>query len=109
MNSIAKGGLALPDIQLSKESLDLIAAVRPFVGNRGKSVIDTLLSLVDEAGARLQGMDIRSLASRAQDAFLEKMDSAVALFLILILLWLVDYGSFSGKQTSRPASQGGGR
>lgn len=83
--------------QLTKETLDLISALRPFTGQKGRSVIDTLISLADSQVSAIEGLEISTLAEQARDLLVNRIDSALALFIILIIVWLVQV--FGASQT----------
>lgn len=73
--------------QLTKETIELIAALRPFTGHRGQKLIDTLVEL-SRPGVNMGVMDVHSLTARASDLLSERLDSAVSLSLILAAAWL---------------------
>ncbi len=83
--------------QLTKETLDLISALRPFTGRKGRSVIDTLISLADTQVSTIEGLEMAALAEQARDLLANRMDSALSLFIILIVVWLVQV--FGASQT----------
>lgn len=72
---------------ITKESLDLVAALRPFTGERGRKLIDTLVEIAQGAGAT-GAMDVTTMTVRTRDLLSEKLDSAVSLSLILAASWL---------------------
>ncbi len=74
---------------LTKETLDLISALRPFTGQKGRGVIDTLLSIAENSNSIIEGMEITTLAEQARNLLAARIDSALSLFIILVVVWLV--------------------
>ncbi|QUL98094.1 MAG: hypothetical protein IMF26_08550 [Candidatus Fermentithermobacillus carboniphilus] len=74
--------------QITKESLDLITALKPFTGQKGRSLIDTLVELCQEPSAGVEGMEITTLAEKARGLLTARVESAISLFLILVVVWL---------------------
>ncbi|HHY12889.1 MAG TPA: hypothetical protein GX529_09710 [Firmicutes bacterium] len=85
---------------LTKETLDLILALRPFTGPKGRGVIDTLISLADSSASLVEGLEITTLAEQARDLLTARIDSALSLFIILIVVWLVQVFTISPAQES---------
>ncbi|MGI6162518.1 MAG: hypothetical protein ACOYEQ_01125 [Bacillota bacterium] len=85
---------------LTKETLDLISALRPFTGQKGRGVIDTLLSLAESSNSIIEGMEITTLAEQARDLMAARIDSALSLFIILVVVWLVQV--FAGSHVAEP-------
>lgn len=74
---------------ISKEALDLVSALRPFASSLGQRVIDTVLGLAEEiVGPEIGGLELDSLGQKAQGLFEDTLESAVALFLVIVVLWL---------------------
>ncbi len=73
---------------ITKETLDLVSALRPFTGERGRRLIDTLVEIAQGAGAEMGAMDVSTMTVRARDLLSEKLDSAVSLSLILAASWM---------------------
>ncbi|HHY17693.1 MAG TPA: hypothetical protein GX524_06415 [Firmicutes bacterium] len=86
--------------QLTKETLDLISALRPFTGQKGRGVIDTLLGLTEGTNSIIEGMEITTLAEQARDLLAARIDSALSLFIILVVIWLVQV--FAASQAREP-------
>jgi hypothetical protein len=74
--------------QITKETLDLIVALRPFTGQRGRKLIDTIVEISQTSGNELGAMEISTLTTKARDLLSDKLDSAVSLSLILAAAWL---------------------
>lgn len=74
--------------QITRETLDLIAALRPFTGPRGRKLIDTLLDISQSIETTIGVMDIGALSEKARNLLSEKLDSALSLSLILAAAWL---------------------
>jgi len=89
---------------LTKESLDLISALRPFTGRRGRNLIDTLVDLAEGDSSGIEGMEIASLAEKASDLLSVKIESAISLFFILVIVWLVQLFTTSQPQEPKPAT-----
>ncbi len=85
---------------LTKETLDLISALRPFTGQKGRGVIDTLLSLTESSNSIIEGMEITTLAEQARDLMAARIDSALSLFIILVVVWLVQV--FASSHVAEP-------
>lgn len=85
---------------LTKETLDLISALRPFTGQKGRGVIDTLLSLAESSNSIIEGMEITTLAEQARDLMAARIDSALSLFIILVVVWLVQV--FASSHVAEP-------
>ncbi|MGI6667042.1 MAG: hypothetical protein ACOX5Q_06265 [Bacillota bacterium] len=73
--------------QVTRETLDLIAALRPFTAERGQKLIDTLMELSQTSGVA-ESLEIGTMAEKAQNLLAERIDSAVSLSLILAASWL---------------------
>ena len=73
---------------ITKETLDLVAALRPFTGERGRKLIDTLVEIAMGASADMGAMDVTTMTVKARDLLSEKLDSAVSLSLILAASWM---------------------
>lgn len=80
---------------LTKETLDLVSALRPFTGRRGRGVIDTLISLTDSSVSLSDGIELTTLAEQAGNLLASRVDSAVSLFIILVVVWLVQVFTLS--------------
>lgn len=89
---------------ITKETLDLIAALRPFTGERGRRLIDTLVEISQAAGDSMGAMEVTTMAEKARNLLSEKLDSAVSLSLILAASWLGSTLEASGL-LSRPQTQ----
>lgn len=87
---------------LSKETLDLVSALRPFTGERGRDVIDTLISLAESSASLADGVELAALAEQAKNLLASRVDSAFSLFIILVALWLVQ--AFTMSSGSDPVS-----
>ncbi|HAF67237.1 MAG: hypothetical protein WBL52_01185 [Bacillota bacterium] len=87
---------------LSKETLDLVSALRPFTGERGRDVIDTLISLAESSASLADGVELAALAEQAKNLLASRVDSAFSLFIILVVLWLVQ--AFTMSSGSDPVS-----
>ena len=87
---------------LSKETLDLVSALRPFTGERGRDVIDTLISLAESSASLADGVELAALAEQAKNLLASRVDSAFSLFIILVVLWLVQ--AFTMSSGSNPVS-----
>lgn len=90
---------------LTKETLDLVSALRPFTAGRSRHVLDTLISLADKSTALSDGIELTTLAEQATNLLSDRIDSAISLFLILVVLWLVQAFSVSniaGPGLSQP-------
>lgn len=88
------------DGHLTRETIDLITALRPFADRRGQSLIDTIMDLTEGIGD-MEGMQIGSLAEKARNQLTSKVDSAVSLFLIILASAVADL--FSGQNQEVPA------
>ncbi len=91
--------------QLTKETIELIAALRPFTGHRGQKLIDTLIEL-SRPDVNMGAMDVHSLTARASDLLSERLDSAVSLSLILAAAWLgaaIQSNEDEADETAQPA------
>jgi len=74
---------------ISKEALDLVSALRPFASPMGQRVIDTVMGIAEEvAGPEIGDLEFESLGEKAQGLFQDTIESAIALFLVLAVLWL---------------------
>ncbi len=73
---------------ITKEALDLVAALRPFTGERGRRLIDTLMEITQSEDSGLGLMDVNSVTVKARDLLSERLDSAISLSLILAASWL---------------------
>jgi hypothetical protein len=73
--------------QVTRETLDLIAALRPFTAERGQKLIDTLMEIT-QVGGMAESLEIETMADKAQNLLADKLDSAVSLSLILAASWL---------------------
>ncbi len=94
--------------QLTKETLDLIAALRPFTAERGQKLIDTLLELAQTSGS-VESLEIESMAEKAQNLLAERLDSAVSLSLILAASWLgAKLETFLARRMAEMGGQGRG-
>jgi len=80
---------------LNKETLDLVSALRPFAGQWGRNVIDTLISLADSSTSLADGIELTALAEQAKSKLLSRIDSALSLFIILVVVWLVQVFTLS--------------
>jgi hypothetical protein len=87
---------------LSKETLDLVSALRPFTGEKGRDVIDTLISLAESSASLADGVELAALAEQAKNLLASRVDSAFSLFIILVVLWLVQ--AFTMSSGSDPVS-----
>lgn len=86
---------------ITRETLDLIVALRPFTGERGRRLIDTLVEISRASGDSMGAMDITSMTEKARNLLSEKLDSAVSLSLILAASWLgttLDASGLFGKE-----------
>ncbi len=90
---------------VTKETLDLVAALRPFTGDRGRKLIDTLLEIAQGSGDAMGAMDVSSMTIKARDLLSEKLDSAVSLSLILAASWLGNALETSGLLKKPSQSQ----
>jgi limonene-1,2-epoxide hydrolase len=72
--------------QVTRETLDLITALRPFTSERGQRLIDTLIEIT-QAGTMTESLEITTMTERAQGLLAERLDSAVSLSLILAASW----------------------
>jgi len=73
---------------ITKETLDLVAALRPFTGERGRKLIDTLVEIAQGASVDMGTMDVTTMTVKARDLLSDKLDSAVSLSLILAASWM---------------------
>ncbi len=73
---------------ITRETLDLIVALRPFTGERGRKLIDTLVEIAQTAGDTMGAMDVTVMTEKARNLLSDKLDSAVSLSLILAASWL---------------------
>lgn len=80
---------------LTKETLDLVSALRPFTGQRGRDVIDTLITLTGSSTLLSNGIELTSLAEQARSMLFTRIDSAFSLFIILVVVWLVQVFTLS--------------
>ncbi|HHW26460.1 MAG TPA: hypothetical protein GXX23_03850 [Firmicutes bacterium] len=76
------------DGQVTRETLDLIMALRPFTGPRGQKIIDTLAEIAQSSSGSMEAFNISNLAVRAKNLLAERIDSAVSLSLLLAAAWL---------------------
>ena len=92
---------------ITRETLDLIVALKPFTGERGRKLIDTLVEISQSAGDGMGAMDVSAMTEKARNLLSEKLDSAVSLSLILAASWLgnnlENSGLFKRKETGQPA------
>lgn len=88
----SKGGFSVTG-QISKEALDLVAALRPFTNERGRNLIDTMIGLFEEDLAKVGGLEISSLAEKARTVLTSTVETAMSLFLILVIVWLAQYAT----------------
>ncbi|MBE3519764.1 MAG: hypothetical protein IMW97_05600 [Firmicutes bacterium] len=73
---------------ISKEALDLVSALRPFASRMGQRVIDTVMGIAEEvAGPEIGDLELESLGEKAQGLFQDTIETAIALFLIIVALW----------------------
>jgi hypothetical protein len=102
-----QGGLFVAEGLITRETLDLVAALRPFTGERGRKLIDTLVEIAQGAGSEMGAMDVTTMTVRARDLLSDKLDSAVSLSLILAASWLgsalESSGLFRKPGTNQPA------
>ncbi|MGI6662513.1 MAG: hypothetical protein ACOX4B_03415 [Bacillota bacterium] len=99
-------GVTVANGQVTRETLDLIAALRPFTAERGQKLIDTLLEL-SQASGMVESLEIETMAEKAQSLLAERLDSAVSLSLILAASWLG--AKFESYLASRMAEGSGPR
>jgi len=85
--------------QLSKETLDLVSALRPFTGQRGRNLIDALIDLAEGETTGVEGLEISNLAEKARGLLASTVDSAVSLFLILVIIWLAQFVASAEPKT----------
>lgn len=78
----------MPEGFITKETLDLIVALRPFTGERGRKLIDTLVEISQSATNDMGAMEINTMTEKARELLSEKLDTAVSLSLILAASWL---------------------
>jgi len=97
-------GVTVSSGLVTKEILDLIAALRPFTAERGQKLIDTLLDLSQTSGM-VESLEIETMAEKAQSLLAERLDSAVSLSLILAATWLG--AKFENYLAKRMAETGG--
>lgn len=92
---------------ITRETLDLIAALRPFTGERGRKLIDTLVEISHTAGDSMGAMNVTAMTEKARNLLSDKLDSAVSLSLILAASWfgaaLESSGLFKKKEPQQPA------
>ncbi len=87
---------------ISKEALDLVSALRPFASPMGQRVIDTVMGIADEvAGPEIGDLELESLGEKAQGLFQDTIESAVALFLVIVALWLSKVTQAGEQQPGR--------
>lgn len=93
---------------ITKEALELVSALRPFANSMGQKIIDTVLGLAEEiAGPEVSGLELDSLDERAHGVFQDTMESAVALFLVIVVLWL-SRASVTARSVDRSKGEAGG-
>jgi hypothetical protein len=90
---------------ITKETLDLVSALRPFTGERGRKLIDTLVEIAQGANNGMGAMDVNSMTVTARGLLSDKLDSAVSLSLILAASWLGTALESSGILKKPTASQ----
>lgn len=90
--------------QVTRESLDLIMALRPFAGLRGQKLIDTLVEIT-QAGSTAEPLEITAMTEKAQNLLTERLDSAVSLSLILAAAW---FGEKLESVIAKKMNQSGG-
>ncbi len=92
--------------QLTQETIELIAALRPFTGYRGQKLIDTLIEISRSSSPG--ALDIQGLTIRAGELLSERLDSAMSLCLILAAAWLgTSFETASGAdEPAQPAGRG---
>lgn len=90
---------------ITKETLDLVAALRPFTGERGRKLIDTLVEIAQGAGAEMGAMDVTTMTVKARNLLSDRLDSAVSLSLILAASWLGSALESSGLLKKPAANQ----
>ena len=93
---------------ITRETLDLIVALRPFTGERGRKLIDTLVEIAHAAGDSMGAMDVTTMTEKARNLLSDKLDSAVSLSLILAASWLGaaldSSGLFQKKGPQQPSA-----
>lgn len=90
--------------QVTKETLDLITALRPFTGDRGQKLIDTLVEITS-GGSAAESLEISAMTEKAQSLLADRLDSAVSLSLILAASW---FGEKLESYIAKKNSQSGG-
>lgn len=97
----------MADGLITKETLDLVVALRPFTGERGRKLIDTLVEIAQGASSQMGAMDVTTMTIKARDLLSDKLDSAVSLSLILAASWLgsalESSGLFKKPGSNQPA------
>lgn len=73
---------------ITRETLDLVVALRPFTGERGRRLIDTLVEIAEGTRDSMGAMEVTAMAEKARNLLSERLDSAVSLSLILAASWL---------------------
>ncbi|MGI6642517.1 MAG: hypothetical protein ACOX3V_00640 [Bacillota bacterium] len=73
----------MADGQVTRDTLELIAALRPFAGQRGRRIIDTLMEVAQSASNTMGALEIKDLAEKTKSLLAERIDSAVSLSLLL--------------------------
>jgi len=82
-----KGGIPVSQDRFTRETLELITALRPFTSARGQRLIDAL-NEVTESGMMADHLEVSAMAERASIMLYQHLDSAVSLSLILAASWL---------------------
>ena len=91
------------DGQVTRETMELIMALRPFTGPRGQKIIDTLAEIVQGSGS-MEAFDISNLAVKAKSLLADRIDSAVSLSLLLAAAWLGSTMEANAAERKQPAS-----
>lgn len=94
----------MADGQVTRETLELVMALRPFTGARGQRLIDTLVEIT-QGGNVAESLEISAMTGKAQNLLAERLDSAVSLSLILAASW---FGEKLESYIAKKASQSNG-
>ncbi len=73
----------MADGQVTRDTLELVAALRPFTGQRGRRIIDTLMEVARSASDTMGTLEVSDLAEKTKNLLAERIDSAVSLSLLL--------------------------
>lgn len=92
------------DGQVTRETLDLIMALRPFTGQRGQKIIDTLAEIAHASSGSMEAFNISNLAVKAKSLLADRIDSAVSLSLLLAAAWLGSTIEANAAEQRNPAS-----